>query len=406
MIEIPLTRTDALAIWREFLPRVGRYAKDRNYVHEQHRNVSLLSTAIRHRLISEDQIIDETLNRYSFSTAEKWLQEICWRRYWKGWLERRPDVWTSWRNRVEQSTQIFSAEVLERAAKVATGQSGVACMDALAHQLVEKGYLHNHARMWWASFWIHAEKLPWELGADFFYRHLLDADPASNTLSWRWVAGLQTFGKTYTVRLSNLEKYADDSLLQHTAGNQRIADGAFASQAQEETADLHCAERLHYPDTLTENNLRSGLWLHSEDLLPEVGPFSRWQGEAIAVQSCEIKGISGLRQKALAAVTADAVKRATEHFNLPVTRLDQHEAIQEILAWAKSNQLLEIIAFAPTIGAARDMLPSLTDALTKNNISLQFVRRRSDHDTYSYAQSGFFPYWKKMSQYLAQPTLL
>ena len=82
-------------------------------------------------------------------------------------------------------------------------------MDRIARELIQTGYLHNHARMWWASFWIHAEGLPWELGADVFFRHLLDADPASNTLSWRWVAGLQTAGKTYLVRLSNLQKYGE-----------------------------------------------------------------------------------------------------------------------------------------------------------------------------------------------------
>jgi deoxyribodipyrimidine photo-lyase len=64
-------------------------------------------------------------------------------------------------------------------------------------ELVETGYLHNHARMWFASIWIFTLRLPWELGADFFLRHLLDGDAASNTLSWRWVAGLHTKGKHY-----------------------------------------------------------------------------------------------------------------------------------------------------------------------------------------------------------------
>ncbi len=66
------------------------------------------------------------------------------------------------------------------------------------------GYLHNHARMWFASIWIFTLRLPWELGADFFLRHLLDGDPASNTLSWRWVGGMQTMGKTYLARADNI----------------------------------------------------------------------------------------------------------------------------------------------------------------------------------------------------------
>ncbi len=76
-----------------------------------------------------------------------------------------------------------------------TGRTGLACFDAWARELLDVGYLHNPARMWFASLWIFTLELPWALGADFFLRHLLDGDPASNTLSWRWVGGLQTPGK-------------------------------------------------------------------------------------------------------------------------------------------------------------------------------------------------------------------
>lgn len=204
----PFTRDDALARWAAFRPLVKEYAARRNRVEFRHGDVSQLSAALRHRLLTEDEVIRDTLANCSFEAAEKWLQEVCWRRYWKGWLELRPQVWTSWRRRVRELRETLPREVFEKADAVAAGESGVACMDDISRELIETGYLHNHARMWWASFWIHAERLPWELGADFFFRHLLDADPASNTFSWRWVAGLQTPGKTYSVRLSNLEKYA------------------------------------------------------------------------------------------------------------------------------------------------------------------------------------------------------
>jgi len=59
--------------------------------------------------------------------------------------------------------------------------------------------------MWFASIWIFTLELPWQLGADFFLRQLLDGDPASNTLSWRWVAGLQTVGKTSLATTQNIE---------------------------------------------------------------------------------------------------------------------------------------------------------------------------------------------------------
>ena len=87
------------------------------------------------------------------------------------------------------------------------GATGIDCFDAWARELVATGYLHNHARMWFASIWIFTLRLPWELGADFFLRHLIDGDPASNTLSWRWVAGLQTAGKTYLATAENIARF-------------------------------------------------------------------------------------------------------------------------------------------------------------------------------------------------------
>jgi deoxyribodipyrimidine photo-lyase len=79
-------------------------------------------------------------------------------------------------------------------------------IDYFVNELLNTGYLHNHARMWFAAWWVHEARLPWQCAAALFYRHLLDGDPASNTLSWRWVAGLQTPGKTSLARRSNLEK--------------------------------------------------------------------------------------------------------------------------------------------------------------------------------------------------------
>ena len=63
--------------------------------------------------------------------------------------------------------------------------------------------------MWFASIWIFTLNLPWELGARFFMKYLFDGDAASNTLSWRWVAGIQTQGKNYLARESNIRKFTN-----------------------------------------------------------------------------------------------------------------------------------------------------------------------------------------------------
>jgi len=408
---LPLTRHEALSAWQDFLPKVAAYSYRRNHVEPAHHNVSRLSAALRYRLITEDEILHDTLRAYDFSTAEKWLQEVCWRRYWKGWLEMRPSVWSSWRQRVNLLRSTLPNVVLQRAEKVAAGASGVACMDAIAHELITTGYLHNHSRMWWASFWIHAEGLPWELGADMFFRHLLDADPASNTLSWRWVAGLQTPGKTYLVRLSNLEKYAAQSLLENRAGCERIADGAVQPVISSEFADTSRQALPEYAAVPSMKGQRIGLWLHADDLLPELGPLQNIAPVAVAAFSsthcyrhhfC----LSDQRISALHAALGDGVMRAGAHFKTPTLLSQEDDPVAAMLKWAKEHALDEVLAFAPTVGPIRDMLPRLQQHLTANGLLLTLIRRTSDTHAFSLAGAGFFPFWQKMSHHLQMRAVL
>ena len=406
----PFTQAAALATWADFLPDVGRYAARRNYLVAGHRNVSRLSPALRHRLLTEDEVIQDTLQQFSFPAAEKWLQEICWRRYWKGWLEMRPQVWTLWRQRVAELRATLPPALLAKADAVAAGDSGVACMDCIARELIETGYLHNHARMWWASFWIHAERLPWELGADFFFRHLLDADPASNTLSWRWVAGLQTPGKTYLVRLSNLEKYADATLLADRRGSQRIADGVVKAAPQPETAQPAKHPLTAYPTTFTTTHGRAGLWLHSEDLLPEIGPLAGFAPVAVDAYTGESSTHDGFhlsekRLTALSAVVADGLARAAAHYRCPAARIDEASPVVSLAEWASAQQLTTVVAFAPTVGPVADLVPQLAEQLAARGIQLTLIQRPSDAHAFALAGAGFFPFWEKMSKHLQHSTL-
>ena len=135
-----------------------------------------------------------------------------WRIYWKGWLEGRPKVWYDYKEKInEYITNLSKKNFYKDYIKATNGQTGIECFDKWVNELKEFGYLHNHTRMWFASIWIFTLNLPWELGANFFYKNLLDADPASNTLSWRWVAGLHTEGKFYLARQDNIEKFSEFS---------------------------------------------------------------------------------------------------------------------------------------------------------------------------------------------------
>jgi deoxyribodipyrimidine photo-lyase len=203
------TRAAGDAFMADFTPRMGRrYANGRNTDRGSgaHKAVSVLSPYIRRRLVLEQDAVAAALAAHGPDDAEKFVQEVVWRGYFKGWLERRPQVWASYRSGLNADLAALDRDRRMRrdVDRAMTGQTGLECFDAWATELVDTGYLHNHARMWFASIWIFTLGLPWRLGADFFYRHLLDGDAASNTLGWRWVAGLHTRGKPYPADAQNI----------------------------------------------------------------------------------------------------------------------------------------------------------------------------------------------------------
>lgn len=192
----PPKRLYALDRLKSFLPHAAQdYARGRNsdFGPNQPTSVSKLSPYIRYRMISEKEIIARIYSKHAPESVQKYIEEILWRTYWKGWLEFHPSLWDFYLDESTREKKLVDHQMLKKAEM---GQVGIEGFDDWAKELIETGYLHNHARMWFASIWIFTLQLPWILGADFFLRHLIDADIASNTLSWRWVAGLHTQGKT------------------------------------------------------------------------------------------------------------------------------------------------------------------------------------------------------------------
>ena len=214
---------EAQALHELYLPNTGSYYRDnRNYSYDFANNkntTSLLSPYIRYRLISEEDIIKKTLSINPFIKTEKFIQEIYWRTYWKGWLEHRPDVYDDYLKQRNELLKNISDTI--KFQKAINGETHLNFFNDWVKKLKEDGYLHNHVRMWFASIWIFTLDLPWQLGANFFMENLLDGDPASNTLSWRWVAGIQTKGKHYLARKNNIIKYANINIKEDIKLNEK-----------------------------------------------------------------------------------------------------------------------------------------------------------------------------------------
>lgn len=411
----PTTREAAWSQLQEFLSRAPAYGETRSAVRPGHPGVSRLSPAVAMRLITEDEVLAETLSRYPSAQVEKWLQEVFWRRYWKGWLEQHPGVWALYRRRLEWLRGNTSAAVLTRAEAVAAGRSGVALMDRFARELTETGYLHNHARMWWASFWVHVEKLPWELGAEFFFRHLLDADAASNTLSWRWVAGLQTRNKTYLVRRSNLERHCAPEWLADPTGLERLGDDVVKAvlpefpkppEDQPEAIDwgaeelaANKAERFaSHPSKPPELPGRCGLWIHAEDATPELGNLGILQ--PVSVLAGTVSGGSTVQTAHRQAVLADALRRAESRYGVPAVQANDGSLVHRLAEWARANQLTTVCAMAPAVGPIADELPAIRAGLKEANVELLLLRRYTDFELWPHARAGFFPFWDSAQLWL------
>ncbi|MFK7868439.1 MAG: FAD-binding domain-containing protein [Roseobacter sp.] len=391
----PPTRTAALERLSAFLPRAGRaYAAGRNTDAGpgQHSAVSTLSPYLRTRLVTEEEVLEATLRRHSMQAAEKFVQEVFWRTYWKGWLEQRPGVWDAYLTELNSDWDAVQTQsgLRDRWTAACTGETEIKCFNFWAQELVETGYLHNHARMWFASIWIFTLQLPWSLGADFFLRHLLDGDPASNTLGWRWVAGLQTRGKTYLARPSNIAKF--------TNGRCIPPAGQLASEALPLEGPLAPAPRMIPSPTAPAPGKRTGLILHEDDLNPgfvldHVTPVTTiYLKSSVSGPLQPAPHVAAFRE----AAAQDTMARWREKLGNDFQVANTHE---DIAHWAAQASLEQIVTpYAPT-GPVATRLASLAKA--QGIPPIVPLMRAYDQTAWPHATKGFFPFKAKIPQMIA-----
>jgi deoxyribodipyrimidine photo-lyase len=399
-ITFPAARAAGLARLKAFLPRAGRaYAQDRNFDFGPGRreNVSGLSPYLRHRLLTEEEVLIATLAQHSPQQAEKFIQEVFWRSYWKGWLELRPSAWHDYWSDLETILTELEQdqELSHRYRDAIAARTGIDCFDAWAAELCTEGYLHNHSRMWFASIWIFTLGLPWQLGADFFMRHLLDGDPASNTLSWRWVAGLQTRGKHYLARADNIRRYT---------ANRFDAQGQLNEAASAPEAPAH--PPANDPPTMLPPDSAEdvALLLTEDDLHPESLDIGPSRVRAIAGLSCphgrSPQGVSSQVEAFIAAAMKESMSRAAEHFQaeLPAP-IDPADLSALVATIAASGVNTVLHAYAPT-GAVRQRLADLGSQLEPLGIRLTPVLRDWDRRCWPHARRGFFAFRQKIPSLL------
>lgn len=181
-----------------------RYASTRNMLTG---SVTRLSPYLRHGVLTIAEVRHALLKRTQARQAYKILQELAWRDYYQRVYEQLGnDIWQDIEP-YKTDRQNYAQELPD---DIRQGSTGLVCIDSFANDLHASGYLHNHARMWTAAYIVHHRHVRWQAGAYWFLQHLLDGDPASNNLSWQWVAS--TFAaKPYYFNRENLARYTEDA---------------------------------------------------------------------------------------------------------------------------------------------------------------------------------------------------
>ena len=388
----PPSRNAALSSLAQFAARGAHtYASGRNTDAgpDQPSAVSRLSPYVRRRIITEHEIVATVLTHHSLQAADKFIQEVLWRTYWKGWLEMRPAIWT--RFLADRDLQRDAASDRRAISDAENGLTGIEGFDDWSRELIQTGYLHNHARMWFASIWIFTLRLPWALGADFFLRHLIDADPASNTLSWRWVAGLQTAGKTYLATKANIARYT----------NGRFAPDGLAREAialREPPVEPPRALPTVAPYDARQPAvlLITDEDMHPESIFPDLSVF---KAARVVVDPNLLWG-DNARQFAHAAA-ADTVSRISSQVDGPVYLADRLDAGFLADAAEAAGVKRIVTPYAP-VGPVADGLAHLALDLASRGIILDQVRREWDARFWPYAAKGFFPFKDRIPSVLRE----
>jgi len=344
---------------------LSEYSKLRNFDFgpENRTNISGLSPYITHGVINEKEVIEKSLSKFSFSKNEKFIQEVLWRTYWKGWLELRPNVWTDYVAELNKIREEYKDN--QNYKNAIDGKTKIECFNYWVTELKENNYLHNHTRMWFASIWIFTLELPWQLGAEFFMQHLYDGDSASNTLGWRWVAGIQTQGKHYLASEWNIKKFTNNR---------------FNNIKLNETAPPKVSEKTYSivkQDFSNKNTDDENLFIFENSLSFETTDFQNHKFKKIYI-------ISNKNENRSIKLSEKVIKFKSLLISDQKQRLENNSINCEVVDISEVKNINEkVIALYPTVGENLDYLNS-------NNLKIDFLYRKLDQYSWQYCNKGFF----------------
>tara|TARA_B100001093_G_C26768213_1_gene988864 strand:- start:290 stop:1429 length:1140 start_codon:yes stop_codon:yes gene_type:complete len=358
------SRSEALDKLNNYIESdISNYNSKRNFDFgvTNRRNVSCLSPYITHRLITEYETAKLVLKKHPFQKVDKFIQEIFWRVYWKGWLELRPRVWSDF---IEDLKSIKEDKDY---IKAVNGETEIKCFNDWVNELKEFNYLHNHTRMLFASIWIFTLKLPWQKGAEFFMKHLYDGDAASNTLSWRWVAGIQTKGKNYLAQSWNISKFTNNK---------------YNNVKLNETA-LPIIDKREYKITpiqiSKDENLNENLIIFENEMFIDLTEKKKYKKIYYVLLSNDCRSIN-LSTKVMN-YKKDIIKSRLNEIKMDSELLNENGLVSLFDA-VKSFDVIY-----PSIG---ENFLFLKKVMKKNNLKINYITRKEDEFCWKFSNKGYF----------------
>ena len=344
---------------------LSEYSKLRNFDYgpDNRSNISCLSPYITHGIINEKEVIKKSLDKFSFAKNEKFIQEVLWRTYWKGWLELRPSVWTDFLIELKKIKGDFQNN--QNYKNAIDGKTNVECFNYWVNELKENNYLHNHTRMWFASIWIFTLNLPWQLGAEFFMQHLYDGDAASNTLGWRWVAGVQTQGKHYLASEWNIKKFTNNRF-----SNIKLNENAPPKISEKKYSILN--QDFNNPENIDQNNLI----IFENNLCFETSDFQNNKFKKFYI-------ISNKNENRCIKLSEKVLKFKSSLIQDQEQRFKNQSIDCEVIDISEIKKIEKAVGLYPTVGENLDYLNS-------NTFKINFLYRELDQNSWQYCNKGFF----------------
>ena len=370
-MEFKTTRASAIENLDNFIKNnLGEYSKLRNFDFGPNKrsNTSCLSPYITHGVINEKEVISKSLERFSFSKNEKFIQEVLWRTYWKGWLELRSGVWDDYLLDLKRIKEEFKDN--KSYLNAIEGNTNIECFNEWVNELKTYNYLHNHTRMWFASIWIFTLDLPWQLGAEFFMQHLYDGDTASNTLGWRWVAGIQTQGKHYLASEWNIKKFTNNRF-----ENIKLNENAPPIISDKNYTILH--KTFENPINIEEKNLL----VFENNLAFEITDFAIQKFKKILL-------IDNKNENRNIKLSENVLNFKVSLIEEQKKRLEEKSINCEIIDINEIKNLESCYCLYPTVGENLDYI-------NQNSLkNIEFLYRKLDQNSWKFCNKGFFNFKK------------